>query len=182
MKHEPMLAESTPDPRGARHPQERSWWSELKDVFSAPSARRPSKSIPPRTRFSLWYFVVAMVLLLFIEHMFLTEAVHRLSYSGFKQLVRDNKVESIVLTQDEISGRLKEAVEIKGRTTRLFTTVRVDDPELIQLLDQHNVQYSGRVESQWLQAILSWVVPILWCVDVFVSPYGSWRQCHDSGA
>jgi hypothetical protein len=49
----------------------------------------------------------------------------------------------------------KEAVEIKGHTTRLFTTVRVDDPELIQLLDQHNVQYSGRVESQWLQAILT---------------------------
>ena len=64
-------------------------------------------------------------------NMVLTEAVHRLSYSGFKQLVRDNKVESLVLTQDEISGRLKEAMENKGRTTRLFTTVRVDDPELI---------------------------------------------------
>ena len=70
-----------------------------------------------------------------IEGMLLTEAVHRLSYSGFKQLVRDNKVESIVLTQNEMSGRLKEAVEIKGRTTRLFTTVRVDDPDLVQLLD-----------------------------------------------
>jgi cell division protease FtsH len=161
MENKPIPAESTPDPRGARHPREPSWWSALKDVFAAPPARRPSKSIPPRARFSLWYFVIAMALLLFIEHMFLTEAVHRLSYSGFKQLVRDNKVESLVLTQDEISGRLKEAVEIKGRTTRLFTTVRVDDPELIQLLDQHNVQYSGRVESQWLAALLSWVVPIV---------------------
>src|SRR6266581_216019 len=161
MKNEPIPSENTPDPRGVRHPQARSWWSGLKDVFSAPPARRPSKSIPPRTRFSVWYFVIVMVLLLFIENMLLTEAVHRLSYSGFKQLVRDNKVESLVLTQDEIRDRLKEAVEIKGRTTRLFTTVRVEDPELVQLLDQHNVQYSGRVESQWLQLILSWVVPIL---------------------
>jgi cell division protease FtsH len=139
MNNAPIPAESTPDPRGARHPQERSWWSELKNVFTAPPGRRPSKSIPPRARFSLWYFVVAMVLLLLIEHMFLTPTVHRLSYSGFKQMVRDNKVENVVLTQDEIRGRLKEAVEIKGRTTRLFTTVRVNDPELIQLLDQHNV-------------------------------------------
>ena len=60
---------------------------------------------------------------------------------------------------------------IKGRTTRLFTTVRVDDPELIQLLDQHNVQYSGRVESQWLQAILSWVVPILLFFGVWMFLY-----------
>ena len=103
MKNAPTFAESTPDPRGARHPQERSWWSTLKDVFAASPARRPSNSIPPRARFSLWYFVVAMVLLFLIEGMLLTEAVHRLSYSGFKQLVRDNKVESIVLTQNEIS-------------------------------------------------------------------------------
>jgi cell division protease FtsH len=96
-----------------------------------------------------------MLLLFLIEGTLLTEAVHRLSYSSFKQLVRDNKVESLVLTQDEISGRLKEPMTIKGRTTRLFTTVRVDDPELVQLLDQHNVQYSGRVESQWLPTILS---------------------------
>ncbi len=144
MKNAPIAAESTPDPRGARHPQERSWWSELKDVFSAPPARRPSKSIPPRARFLLWYFVVAMVLLFLIEGMLLTEAVHRLSYSGFKQLVRDNKVESVVLTQNEMSGRLKEAVEIKGRTTRLFTTVRVDDPDLVPFLDQHNVQGQRR--------------------------------------
>ncbi len=171
MKNAPIAAESTPDPRGARHPQERSWWSTLKDVFAAPPARRPSNSIPPRARFSLWYFVVAMVLLFLIEGMLLTEAVHRLSYSGFKQLVRDNKVESVVLTQNEMSGRLKEAVEIKGRTTRLFTTVRVDDPDLVPFLDQHNVQYSGRVESQWLPAILSWVVPILLFFGVWMFLY-----------
>ena len=111
MKNEPIPSESTPDPRGVRHPQARSWWSELKDALSSQPARRPSKSIPPRARFSVWYFVIAMVVLLFLENMLFTEAVHRLSYSGFKQLVRDNKVESVVLTQDEISGRLKEPVE-----------------------------------------------------------------------
>jgi len=171
MRREPIPAEATPDPRGARHPQERSWWSALKATLSAQPPRRPSKSIPPRTRFSLWYFVIAMVLLFVIESIWLSEAVHRLSYSGFKQLVRDNKVESLVLTQDEIRGRLKEVLEVKGRTTRLFTTVRVDDPELGQLLDQHNVQYSGRVESQWLQLLLSWVVPILLFVGLWMFLY-----------
>ncbi|MDZ7378216.1 MAG: ATP-dependent zinc metalloprotease FtsH [candidate division KSB1 bacterium] len=112
-----------------------------------------------------------MVLLFLIEGVFLTEAIHRLSYSGFKQLVRENKVESLVLTQDEIRGRLKEPLEVKGRTTRLFTTVRVDDPELVHLLDQHHVQYSGRVESQWLATLLSWVVPILLFFGVWMFLY-----------
>src|SRR5918912_802571 len=107
MKNTPIPAESTPDPRGARHSQERSWWSEVKDALFAQPPRRPSKSIPPQTRFSLWYFVITLVLLFIIEGVWLAETVHRLSYSTFKQLVRDNKVESLVLTQDEIRGRLK---------------------------------------------------------------------------
>jgi cell division protease FtsH len=171
MKGEPMPAEGTPNPRGARHPQERSWWSEVKDTLFARPPRRPSKSIPPQTRFSLWYFVVALVLMFIIQGMWLAETVHRLSYSEFKQLVRDNKVESLVLTQDEIRGRLKEPRQMRGRTTRLFTTVRVEDPELVPLLDQHGVQYSGRVESQWLPTILSWVVPIVLFFGVWMFLY-----------
>lgn len=171
MQSEPTPVESTSGARDARPSQESSWWRELKNAFSTPPPRRPSKSIPPRARFSLWYFVIAMVLLFLIEGVFLTEAIHRLSYSGFKQLVRENKVESLVLTQDEIRGRLKEPLEVKGRTTRLFTTVRVDDPELVHLLDQHHVQYSGRVESQWLATLLSWVVPILLFFGVWMFLY-----------
>jgi ATP-dependent Zn protease len=105
--------------------------------------------------------VIALGLLLVIESLWLTEALHTLSYSEFKQFVRDNTVASLVLTQDELRGRLKEAREIRGRTTRLFTTVRVDDADLVPLLDQHGVQYSGRVESQWLATLLSWIVPTL---------------------
>src|SRR5690348_12273995 len=102
MKNAPMPAEGTPNPRGARHPQKHSWWSAVKDALFAQPARRPSKSIPPQARFSLWYFVVAMVLLFIIQGIWLAETVHQLSYSAFKQLVRDKKVESLVLTQDEI--------------------------------------------------------------------------------
>ncbi|MGE3537442.1 MAG: ATP-dependent zinc metalloprotease FtsH [Candidatus Tectimicrobiota bacterium] len=145
---------------GAREP-EQSWWSAIKDAFSQPPPRRSTKQLPPRARFSLWYFVVAVALLFLIEGLLLTETFHQISYSEFKQLVRDNTVESIILTQEEIRGRLKEAREIRGRTARVFTTVRVNDPELVQTLDQHGVQYSGRVESQWLATLLSWIVPVL---------------------
>ncbi|MBM3223532.1 MAG: ATP-dependent zinc metalloprotease FtsH, partial [Candidatus Tectomicrobia bacterium] len=117
--------------------------------------------MPPRARFSLWYFFVAVGLLFIIEGYVLSEAVHQLSYSEFKTLIRENKVDTLVLAQDEIRGRLKETRELRGRTTRFFTTVRVEDAELVQLLDQHSVQYAGKVESQWLATLLSWIVPVL---------------------
>jgi cell division protease FtsH len=155
---EPAVAEGQ---RGSSHQQGRSWWKEVKEALSTQAPRRQTKQLPPRARFSLWYFVIALGLLLVIESLWLTGALHTLSYSEFKQFVRDNTVESLVLTQDELRGRLKEAREIRGRTTRLFTTVRVDDADLVPLLDQHGVQYSGRVESQWLATLLSWIVPTL---------------------
>lgn len=155
---EPLATESRR--RSPRDPAP-SWWNTLKEALSQPPARRPNKQLPPRARFSLWYFVVALGLLFLIESLLLTEALHQVSYSEFKQFVRENKVESLVLTQEEIRGRLRETLRMRNRTARLFTTVRVNDPELIQLLDQHSVQYSGRFESQWLVTLLSWVVPVL---------------------
>ena len=107
MKGEPMPAEGTPNPRGARHPQERSWWSEVKDTLFARPPRRPSKSIPPQTRFSLWYFVVALVLMFIIQGMWLAETVHRLSYSEFKQLVKAGEVTEASIGEQNISGKFK---------------------------------------------------------------------------
>jgi hypothetical protein len=115
-----------------------------------------------------------MVLMFIIQSLLFTEAIHRLSYSQFKQLVRDNKVESLVLAQDEIRGRLKEVMEIRGRTTRLFTTVRVDAWRTVfgsggkPVAGGHPVL--GRADP-----------PLLWGLDVSVPPYGCREQCHDPG-
>jgi cell division protease FtsH len=155
---EPITAESH---RSHTRVPETSWWRLLRETLRPQPLRRPTKHLPPRARFSLWYFVIALGLLLVIENLLLTKALHTVSYSEFKQFIRDNKVESLVLTQEEIRGRLLAPQELRGRTARLFTTVRVSDPELVQLLEQHKVQYSGRVESQWLATLLSWVVPVL---------------------
>ena len=41
-----------------------------------------------------------------------------------------------------------------------FTTVRLNDPNLVKDLDDHKVSYSGRYESKFLSSILSWIIPI----------------------
>lgn len=140
-----------------------SWLESLKESLGlSTSRRRPRKKMPVRARFSLGYFLVALVVMILIQNLFLAETTHRIPYSEFKQLLRDSKIESVTLTQDEIRGRLKEELEQEGRRTRLFTTVRVyQDPDLVRELDGLGLKYSGQYESTWLTTVLSWIIPIL---------------------
>jgi cell division protease FtsH len=153
--------------KGRRDPdtgddEQRSWLDQLKEAFGFESKhRRLRKKMPLRARFSLGYFVVALLLMILIQNLFLAETIHRIAYSEFKDFVRTSKVESVTLSQDEIRGQLKEGQEAALGGTRLFLTIRVQDPDLIKELEQHGVKYAGRYENTWVTTLLSWVVPIL---------------------
>ncbi len=52
----------------------------------------------------------------------------------------------------------KKAVE--AERARHFTVVRLEDPELLKLLEEKDIEYRGRIESRWLQNfLLNWVIP-----------------------
>jgi cell division protease FtsH len=145
-----------------RDDEKRSWLDEVKEAFGFQSRhRRPRKKMPMRARFSLGYFIVALLLMILIQNLFLAETIHRIPYSEFKDLLRGGKIESVTISQDEIRGAVKEGQEGTLGGTRLFVTVRVQDPDLVNELEQHGVKYSGRYESTWVTTLLSWVVPIL---------------------
>ncbi|HLF86858.1 MAG TPA: ATP-dependent zinc metalloprotease FtsH, partial [Nitrospiria bacterium] len=122
--------------------------------------------------FSLWYFVIAFLILIAIENLILSSHLDTLSYSDFKVLLRAGKVEDVIIRERDISGFLKkEGIEeflSKEKIERLrktgedkyhFTAVRVDDPSLIEELQEENVRFSGLVENNWFSTILSWVIP-----------------------
>jgi cell division protease FtsH len=145
-----------------RDDEQRSWLDQLKEAFGFESKhRRLRKKMPMRARFSLGYFVVALLLMILIQNLFLAETIHRIAYSEFKDFVRTGKVESVTLSQDEVRGQLKDGQEAALGGTRLFLTIRVQDPDLIKELEQHGVKYAGRYENTWVTTLLSWVVPIL---------------------
>jgi cell division protease FtsH len=142
--------------------EKRSWIDELKETFGFQTRpRRPRKKMPMRTRFSLGYFIVALLLMILIQNLFLTETIQRIPYSEFKEFLRSGKVESVTLGQDDLRGLLKEGQESALGGTRLFSTVRVEDPDLVNELEQQGVKYSGRYENTWVTTLLSWVVPIV---------------------
>ncbi|NTU48843.1 MAG: cell division protein FtsH, partial [Syntrophobacteraceae bacterium] len=117
--------------------------------------REPDSS-QRKFHFSFWYFVVAMVLIAWLQGYVVEPQREKVPYSDFKQLVKDGKVENLVIGQDRILGETKDE---KG-FAKPFMTVRVEDPELVRILEDKNIRYSGQSENRWLGAMISWLLPL----------------------
>ncbi len=109
-----------------------------------------------KVHFSLWYFVVALLLITWLQGYLAEPQREKIPYSEFKQWVRDGKVADLVLGPDRIRGETKDD---KGQPQH-FVAIRVEDPELVQLLDQKGVKYTGYAENKWVGLLLSWLLPM----------------------
>ncbi len=112
----------------------------------------------PKTRFHLGYALLALLGILVANDLWMrTRAVANLPYSEFQRLVSEKKVREVWISQDAIVGELAEP--LPGGQKR-FATTRVDRDLAADLADG-DVKFSGRVESNFLPTLLSWVVPAL---------------------
>ncbi|GMV59664.1 MAG: ATP-dependent zinc metalloprotease FtsH [Betaproteobacteria bacterium] len=123
--------------------------------------------------FSIWYFLIAVTVVMLLQEFFGRQHAQPIAYSEFKQLLRAGKLAEVALTDQLITGTVNvEGLESilskaqadaigKGQGPHRFTTVRVDDPQLIVDLEAAKVSYAGQIESKWLATLLSWVVPAL---------------------
>ncbi|MQX38433.1 ATP-dependent zinc metalloprotease FtsH [Roseospira navarrensis] len=84
------------------------------------------------------------------------QQVAELDYSRFETLLEDGQVESVAISDDHIVGTLAEPLEEGGPTA--FTTTRVA-PDFAETMRQHDVTYDGRIESDFLPNLLSWLIP-----------------------
>ncbi len=116
------------------------------------------------TRFNAWYFVAALAGILLLQSLIAGFAgVKPIPYSEFQQLLRDNKVASVAVSDRFISGALKDPFPT-GETR--FTTTRVDDA-FAEELGRYGVKVTGQIESTFLRDLLSWVVPVLLFVGIW---------------
>jgi cell division protease FtsH len=77
-----------------------------------------------------------------------------ISYSTFKKALIDGRIQQVSVSTTEIRGVMKDK-EIEKQ----FSTIRVDDPELTKLLESKNVQYSGKIQSNFLSNLLWIIIP-----------------------
>ncbi len=110
--------------------------------------------------FSIWYFIVAFWGLIILQEIYLASQ-HRdeVSYSQFKVWLLEDKVAEVAITDMIITGTLKP--DLKADAKKGFKTIRVDDHDLVSLLEEKNVEFSGVIVSTLWKDVASWVIPIL---------------------
>jgi cell division protease FtsH len=136
---------------------------------------------PKHRTFSIGYFVIVLITMLVAQAVLFAPHAENLSYSEFKALVKKGKVSDLTLDKQTIRGTLAtegletllqkdkvEELKRSGGGTHQFVTARVDDPGLVAELEAANVKFAGRVENTWLSALLSWVLPAVVFVGVWV--------------
>ena len=110
-----------------------------------------------KTTFNVWYFVAAFAGILLLQSLIAGFAGTKpIAYSEFQQLLHDNKVAEVAVSDRFISGALKEPLST-GESR--FTTTRVDD-SFAEELGRFGVKVTGQIESTFLRDLLSWVVPV----------------------
>ena len=125
-----------------------------------------------KQQFSVWYFLIAFLLILVMQNFLFAPHAENLAYSEFKALLKAGKIEDVTLGERAITGTLKadglegllrrekiEELKRAGAGEHRFATVRVDDPALIGELEAAKVRFVGVIESKWFSTLLSWIVP-----------------------
>jgi cell division protease FtsH len=114
---------------------------------------------------NIWYVLIAIFGIMLLQNLWSqgkqTEVV---PYSQFQAYLEQGKVAEIVVTENQIRGRFKEPV---ASGARQFITMRVD-PELLKELSKYGVTITGASEKTWLTEILSWIVPTLFFVFLWL--------------
>jgi cell division protease FtsH len=139
--------------------------SNIREFFKLkePSDRGGKKPLLKKTNFTIWYFVIAFLIILFVQSYFFTKGTEDvIPYSEFKESMRAGRIKELTITLETISG---EWTTEKG--TRKFQTIRVEDPDLVKDLESHKVKYTGKIDSKWVTNILSWIIPLIFFILVW---------------
>ncbi len=112
---------------------------------------------------AVWY-VLALFLLLALGQAFYfsMQAGKEISYSDFKQRVRDGSVQEVVVAEDRVRGTLKGDSKPK-----LFVAVRIEDPKLLEDLERAGVKFTGEAPNKWLAEIIGWIIPIVFLIALW---------------
>jgi len=109
---------------------------------------------PKQRQFSIWYMFIALWVLILLQT-FLPSFFNptEIPYSEFKESVAAGKVTEVAVSPQIIHGKLKE--------DKVFHTIRIEDPDLLKNLAEHQVKVTGVIESTLFRDVLSWIVPIV---------------------
>jgi len=111
-----------------------------------------------RTNFNIGFAIAAVFVVLLIQYFFANfHQVATIPYSQFQQLLQQNKIENVAVSERYLQGTLKQPLP-GGQ--KQFITTRVDQ-DIAGELQKHGVRYTGEIQSRLLPEVLSWFMPML---------------------
>ena len=147
-------------------------------------AVNPKQQQLPWWRYLVWFFVLVIFSWYFLNTG--TESHQTLSYSEFKTLVAEDQIAWVRMQGDQVAGEFLQArvtsTEAGSKSSLAFVTTLppLPDPELIALLEQHNVEiHALSGEANWLSKALIGVLP--WILIIGLFWYASHRMQRSLG-
>ena len=115
-----------------------------------------------KTQLSIAYAVLTLLLLLSLQNYFANQ-VETLPYNQFLALVKSGQVRECTFRGEYIHG----SAGVDGQEIS-FRTAIMDHPELIDLLQEHQVEFTRRPSNNWFTQLLSWILPALFFVGIWL--------------
>ncbi|TWG97919.1 cell division protease FtsH [Mesorhizobium sp. J18] len=120
--------------------------------------------INKKTQFNIWYWIAAFFILMAFQYLFTTATqVAQIPYSQFETYLRDGMIAEVAVSDRFIQGTFKQPID--GRP--MFITTRVE-PDLARQLQEHGVVVTGQIESTFLRDLLSWVLPVVLFIGIWI--------------
>ncbi len=118
-----------------------------------------------KEQINFWYVMAAIFSILLLQNLYHEYTkVEPIPYSRFQHFLEEGRVAEIAITDQHIYGTLKTK---HADGFKDFVTTRVE-PEFAEELEKHDVIYSGVVNSTWLRDLLSWILPMLIFVGIWL--------------
>jgi cell division protease FtsH len=125
---------------------------------------KDESSIRNRAMFTLTMAAGAFGIMLLLSFLAVLTSVEKISYTRFEELVAQGAVTEVTIGADTIEGKLKAPLP-NGKSA--FATNRVD-PALAEKLQAKGVTVTGVSSGGGLASILSWILPILMFLGLWV--------------
>jgi cell division protease FtsH len=134
----------------------------------------------------IWYVLAIIAILVIIQLYSTTKQTVEISYSEFRHLVELKDVADLAISSETITGtllpggvdalakerkqpdlpqKLKKQFENK---VLMFSTVRLEDRNLVPLLEKQGIKYRAVRENTWVASALSWLLPMGLLIGIWI--------------
>jgi cell division protease FtsH len=113
----------------------------------------------------IWYFLLALLAVVWIRDAWVSlHRVEQITYSQFHDALEAGRIQEVEVHANSLRGTYREP---KPDGAERFSTPRVDLP-LAQELEQYGVDFKGVTQNTFLTDILSWVLPALFFLAIWM--------------